>query len=229
MTDTPGPLIAGGRSADVYDLGGGRVLRRVRSGPVSEHEVLAMRAARDGGVPVPEVYDVDGADMVLERVIGPVMIDELERRPWAVRRLGRELAALHVTLRAVPAPDGLRGDGPVLVHNDLHPGNVLLTADGPVVIDWEGATAGPADRDAAVMWLLAETADVDDLSWWLRPIVGLVRRQLVAAFMEMAGRPSVATVDAVCADRLADRNTRAGERARIAAFHERNGERPSAR
>ena len=31
--EMPGPLIGAGRSADVYDIGDGRVLRRYRDGP----------------------------------------------------------------------------------------------------------------------------------------------------------------------------------------------------
>ena len=49
MDDPPGPLIASGRSADIYDLGDGRVVRRLRSGSIGEHEVTAMRAAGAGG------------------------------------------------------------------------------------------------------------------------------------------------------------------------------------
>jgi thiamine kinase-like enzyme len=46
---------------------------------------------------------------------------------------------LHRQLHAIPAPADLPaplGEGTSLVHLDLHPGNVLLTASGPMVIDW---------------------------------------------------------------------------------------------
>jgi Ser/Thr protein kinase RdoA (MazF antagonist) len=39
------------------------------------------------------------------------------------------------------------GDG--LCHGDLHPGNVIITADGPRLIDWGGATRAPAGLDLA--------------------------------------------------------------------------------
>ena len=39
------------------------------------------------------------------------------------------------------------GDG--LCHGDLHPGNVIMTADGPRLIDWGGATRAPAGLDLA--------------------------------------------------------------------------------
>lgn len=39
------------------------------------------------------------------------------------------------------------GDG--LCHGDLHSGNVIMTANGPRVIDWTGAVRGPAALDLA--------------------------------------------------------------------------------
>jgi Ser/Thr protein kinase RdoA (MazF antagonist) len=39
------------------------------------------------------------------------------------------------------------GDG--LCHYDLHPGNVIMTADGPRIIDWDGAVRAPAALDLA--------------------------------------------------------------------------------
>jgi hypothetical protein len=39
------------------------------------------------------------------------------------------------------------GDG--LCHGDLYPGNVIITAEGPRLIDWGGATRAPAGLDLA--------------------------------------------------------------------------------
>jgi Ser/Thr protein kinase RdoA (MazF antagonist) len=36
-----------------------------------------------------------------------------------------------------------------LCHCDLHPGNVIMTADGPRIIDWDGAIRAPAALDLA--------------------------------------------------------------------------------
>jgi len=54
------------------------------------------------------------------------------------------------------------GDG--LCHGDLHPGNVIITADGPRLIDWGGATRAPAGLDLACCHVILteiapETAD----------------------------------------------------------------------
>jgi len=49
------------------------------------------------------------------------------------------------------------GDG--LCHVDLHPGNVIMTADGPRFVDWGGAIRAPAALDlASCHILLSETA-----------------------------------------------------------------------
>ena len=53
------------------------------------------------------------------------------------------------------------GDG--LCHADLHPGNVIMTADGPRLIDWTGAVrAGAALDIACAHVLLSELAPEDD-------------------------------------------------------------------
>ena len=44
------------------------------------------------------------------------------------------------------------GDG--LCHADLHPGNVIMTADGPRIIDWIGAVRAPAALDLASCYIV---------------------------------------------------------------------------
>ena len=44
------------------------------------------------------------------------------------------------------------GDG--LCHADLHPGNVIMSADGPKLIDWTGLVRAPAAYDLAVCHFL---------------------------------------------------------------------------
>jgi thiamine kinase-like enzyme len=83
-------------------------------------------------------------------------VDFCGRRPLTFRRQARLLARRHAVVHAVPALEWLpmpfgEGDGaPVLLHRDLHPQNVILTADGPRIIDWEGAARGPAVADVAI-------------------------------------------------------------------------------
>jgi aminoglycoside phosphotransferase (APT) family kinase protein len=46
------------------------------------------------------------------------------------------------------------GDGDRLVHLDLHPLNVIVTASGPVVIDWTNAARADALADVAMTIVL---------------------------------------------------------------------------
>jgi aminoglycoside phosphotransferase (APT) family kinase protein len=191
-----------------------------------------MRAVRAAGYPAPEVFSVDGPDMVMERVVGVDMLEDLERHPWRARRFGAMLADLHVRLTAIPADPAIVESGEVTVaygapevyvHGDLHPANVILTVEGPVVIDWERARIGPADAEVASTWLLIEVGEPDDVPLPLRLIVGLIRRQLLRSFLAGVPRPSRETVRAMCDSRSSDPNMRPDELDRIRAFSTRHG------
>src|SRR6476469_2295274 len=127
MTGTIGT----GRSADVFAHGDGEVLRRYRMPRDTEREVAAMQHARAHGYPVPAARALNETDIVMERLDGPTMLDDLGRRPWRIDRHANTLAALHRRLHEIEAPGWLGapvGDGQSLLHLDLHPDNVMLTA-----------------------------------------------------------------------------------------------------
>lgn len=225
MSD-PGERLASGRSADIFDVGGGRVLRRRRTGAISDAEVAAMRLVRAHSYPAPEVFHVDGTDMTMERLDGVDLLTVLARRPWRVRKIGRLLAGLHRDLAAIPCStaglDQAIGiaiePAEVIVHGDLHPGNILMTSGGPVVIDWEGVSRGPSDADVATTWLLLTIADADGVPMPIRPLVSSIRRVLIRSFLAGVPTPRAATIDAVCLRRLGDRNLRPAELERIRRF-----------
>jgi Ser/Thr protein kinase RdoA (MazF antagonist) len=126
----PGRLIASGRAAYVFDLGDGTVLRRYRSEHDCEPEGRLMGWLAESGVPVPLVHRATGRDLVMDHVSGPSMLDDLQRRPWRLRRHARTLAALQRSINDVVAPDWLLPDdrvpdGSSVVHGDLHPMNVI--------------------------------------------------------------------------------------------------------
>jgi hypothetical protein len=184
--------LAAGRSADVYDLGGGRVLRRYhdRNRPAErEAEVTSWAGAH--GVPVPEVFDAAGPDIVMEKVDGPTMLADVARRPWRLLGHAARLARLHQQVHAVPGLDWLRapfGDGQALLHLDLHPQNVLLSPRGPVVIDWEGAGRGPAEADLALCWVVVAMSSVPG-SLWQRAVGRAGQRLFADAVLRDSGLP----------------------------------------
>jgi hypothetical protein len=100
---------------------------------------------------------------------------ELDRKPWRAGVLGRQLADLHHQLDVVPAPSFLPGDG-ALLHLDLHPGNVVLGPEGPVVIDWACAARGDRRLDLALSWLAMAVGK-------LRPVRRAARARLLKAFL----------------------------------------------
>jgi aminoglycoside phosphotransferase (APT) family kinase protein len=74
------------------------------------------------------------------------------------------------------------GRGDRLVHLDLHPENVLLSPNGPVVIDWSNAARGDADDDVALTWAILDTSDIPG-SAVFRAIARAGRELLVKAFL----------------------------------------------
>jgi|ERR1035438_7649657 tRNA A-37 threonylcarbamoyl transferase component Bud32 len=164
--DAPGSLIATGRDADIFEYGKGTVLRRSRNGRSQVLEARAMAFVRAKGYPVPEVFEVsdDGIDLVMEKIDGPTMIETVATQPWKLRGFGRDLAELHQSLHLLTAPDWMPaapcGIGERLLHLDLHPLNIILSAKGPVVIDWTNAARGNPMVDVATTWVLLASANV---------------------------------------------------------------------
>jgi aminoglycoside phosphotransferase (APT) family kinase protein len=219
----PGELIGSGCAANVYALDAERVLRRYRTPYSCAAEAALMRYLRAAGYPVPEVLGADGPDLVMERLYGRAMLADMAARPWRAWRHARTLAVLHDRLHDIPAPPGLPhplGRGERILHLDLHPGNVMLTADGPVVIDWTNASAGPPGADVAMAYLIISTADVDAAPRWLRPAIGPVRRALMRRFrmaVRNDPRPYLASY------RIQDVNVRPAEASRLSRLHTRFG------
>jgi tRNA A-37 threonylcarbamoyl transferase component Bud32 len=215
----PGLPVGSGRSAEIYNLGNGRVLRRYRDhAKLARREAEVMSWAGAHGVPVPEVFDVDGPDIVMEKVDGPTMLADLARRPWRLASHAATLARLHERVHAVPALDGLRapfGAGGALLHLDLHPENVLLSARGPVLIDWGGAGRGPAEADLAVCWVVVATSLIPGSAW--QKAVGRAGQRLFADAVLRQASLSVGTAWRAEAARfrLPDRNLRDAEATRI--------------
>jgi hypothetical protein len=127
--------------------------------------------------------------IVYARINGPSMIDSIAARLLKLRFYGRTLAQLHLEMHrtgpvGLPAqrmhlreaishapalPDSLRTpilatleampDSDRLCHNDFHPGNVILTPNGPQVIDWMTASIGQPAADVARTRLLLTVGD----------------------------------------------------------------------
>jgi aminoglycoside phosphotransferase (APT) family kinase protein len=219
--DRPGPLIGAGRTADVYAIGERRVLRRYRNGDSAEREAGVMAYLAEAGFPVPRVYDASGPDLVMERLGGRDMLADLSSRPWLVRQHAQTLAGLHDRLHAIAAPASLQarfGPGDRILHLGLHPGNVMLTAAGPVVVDWANVAAGAPAADVAMAWLIIATSEVDAPPPLLRPAISSIRAVLLRRFRALVRddpRPEMARVARA---RMADPKVRPAEVQRLRAI-----------
>jgi uncharacterized protein (TIGR02172 family) len=119
-----------------------------------------------------------------ERVEGMTMLQALMKRPWKFPLFARQLAEIQVEMhtcrvpglpsqrdrlelkinRACLLPNDVRQaalhalagmpDDDKLCHGDFHPGNIVLTSRGPVVIDWIDASRGSPIMDVARSTLL---------------------------------------------------------------------------
>lgn len=175
-----GPLVAAGRTSDVYEYGAGAVVKVPRS-HVPDHwaaleaEFTAGVRALDVASPsVLDLIEIDGRHaIVFERVEGRSMWEHMLEQPARIPELATVLARTHRGIFAAGPHDALESlidrmqrkvadvaqispderaeacalarslpRGAALLHGDLHPGNVLMTSDGPVAIDWFDASIG---------------------------------------------------------------------------------------
>ncbi|CAL8973685.1 Thiamine kinase [Cellulomonas sp. T2.31MG-18] len=168
----PGPLLTAGFSADVYAISETQVLRRYRSGRDAGPEAELMRYALAHGFPVPKAVHVGGPDLVLERLHGPTLLQALAAGVTSLHEGAQIMTDLHDKLHRIPAPTSWApssptdwphvGGGDVVVHLDLHPGNIVLSeAHGPMLVDWANARTGTAALDVALSALILAEVAVD--------------------------------------------------------------------
>lgn len=212
MSDDPGPVIGQGRASVIYDLGDGTVLRRyTNSSHSAEPEAAAMRLAAAAGVPVPVVHSAVGPEIRMELVPGPTMLSDLVDHPHCAETYGRELAVLHRSLDHVqPATrSDLR-----LVHGDLHPGNVVISGHGPVLLDWTNYRFAQRALDLALTWLILacfEPIEVNPLTTF-----SSLRGPLLDGFLAAVDQSAAAaSLDDAANIRHADPATTPAEHARI--------------
>lgn len=188
-----------------------------------------MDYARSHGYPVPAVAEIsdDETELVMERLDGPSMIDVIGRRPWTVARQARLLSDLHRRLHNLPSPEWLPaaqvGAGDRLLHLDLHPLNVLITARGPVVIDWSTAARGDPITDVAMTWVLMAAGEIPGTP--IRAaLIGRVRSRLVNRFLaDFESEPLRRRLREVVEWKVQDENMTARERHAMWALVEANG------
>jgi aminoglycoside phosphotransferase (APT) family kinase protein len=203
--------LASGRSADVFALDEHRVLRRYRAPVDVAAEAAVMTYVAGHGFPVPRVHRAAGRDLVMERLHGPTMLQAAVRGALGPVAAARLLADLHHRLHELPP---LLGADPAarILHLDLHPDNVVLTPDGPVVIDWCNADEGPPDLDVAVTAVIIAEVAVGTAGA-LAPMA----EELLAAFLRCAPGEPLRELERAVQRRRGDAGLGQAEKARLPA------------
>lgn len=205
-----------GRAGSIFDLGDGQV-RKVAPGSDLAHEAMAMSYAARYGFPVPDLVSYSSDEIVMEKIEGVTLADDLTLHPWRLRAHARTLAELHKRLHQVPPPDWLKhgSDGDCLLHLDLHIENVMISSKGPVVIDWANAAAGPGAMDVALTWVIMSTSVSDGAS--LRRFLTVAgSRRFISVFLAPFDQDEIkAQLPAAALYRKSDRNIRPDEVRRI--------------
>ncbi|KOU57587.1 phosphotransferase enzyme family protein [Streptomyces sp. MMG1533] len=158
---TTGRLLGSGRANDVYEIDEAWVVRRNREGwGDAAAEGAVMEFVRGHGYPVPRVRPADSTrtELVMERLYGPTMLEACLTGSLGPDEAGVTLARLLRDLHTIPPR---RSTGRVL-HLDLHPDNVILTADGPRVIDWTNTEEGEPGLDWGISAMILAQAAVTD-------------------------------------------------------------------
>jgi uncharacterized protein (TIGR02172 family) len=161
--------------------------------------------------------------VVFERIQGPNLLQGVLHNPLRLAGYARLLARQQAALHAIPAPmfpsqrqriqhnlftsalltgdqkqrllrrlDSLP-DGDKLCHGDFHPENIILTAGGPQIIDWEGCMCGSPSADVAVtrLWIRCVPTYVQGAaSWLLRQGCILFERAYLAEYNRSALAPA---------------------------------------
>ena len=208
------------------------MLRHPRRPRALDAEAVLMRHVRAAGYPVPDVFEVRPEGMVMELIAGRTMLDDLAAHPWRVAATPGRWPPSIATCHPMPARDGSAAPfgpaapGDVVVHGNSIPDNVLLSAAGPVVVDWSNGGRGPAGADVADAWLALGTGRPGQGGALLRVAVAVLRRRFLAVFLRHAGRADAARHLATALERqlVGDRNLAEAEKAamrRIAARHGR--------
>lgn len=123
----------------------------------------------------------------------------------------------------------LRGlpSGAALLHGDLHPGNVLISARGPVVIDWFDVSIGHpvADVVRSSILIRPSAGAIEHLPGADAPILARIHDAYIAAMADIVAQPDelVRSWEAVvAASRLAER-AQSDESSLVALWEGREG------
>lgn len=197
-----------------------RIYHLPRREEIAWRERVALQACARAGLPAPRVEAVGEAEglpaLVLSWCPGGPLLSAIERRPWALWRLGKLFGGTQARIHAVAPPQEFLPRAPSdwvsrvgeryahlaarvlalapattsLIHMDFHPLNVIVDGGRVTgVLDWAGAAAGDrrADLARSAATLLAAPVPPGPLKPLLHLARGLVLRAWRAGYEKIAG------------------------------------------
>jgi len=171
--------------------------------------------------------------IIFERLYGPSMLAEMSAKPWKVLHFARLLADLQVAINSHTASGlpsqrlklqqsinsvstlpverryaALRAvqdlpEANALCHGDFHPGNVVMSQSGAMIIDWTTATSGDPLVDVARTSLLLRLGELPPgIPLITRVLVTIGRKLFHAAYMRRYSKLRPATRRVIAAAQL---------------------------
>ena len=112
MSTEKGPMIARGRSAEIFTWKDNQVLKLYLEGSPSadvEREAQTSMTVHKVGLPVPAIEGIveveDRLGIVFERIQGRSISDTIAHEPWKLFQLARVMAELHATMHSYELPE----------------------------------------------------------------------------------------------------------------------------
>ncbi len=190
-------------------------------GENSIRERDAITILRASKYPAPNmVGELTDGSIILEKPEGSTMLKDLTSRPWRIHKHARTLAQLHRKLGDIEAPLSWAQvcPGSSVLHLDLHPGNVLITTDGPVVVNWHTVARGSTSFDAALTYVMLRTGETDS-KLFARLVINTFRKTFAQFFAKAFGKEQIEKYLREAAElRLLNTNLSATERERVFAL-----------
>jgi hypothetical protein len=107
-----------------------------------------LQLTRSGGVTFAQAGAILASlGLSVHRMSPPPGAFHLRRWMDTAFRLSGDIVPKHIASGILALIDRLQHPGDGLCHGDIHPGNVIMTADGPRLIDWTFSIRAPAAFD----------------------------------------------------------------------------------
>ena len=189
----PGGLINVGSEWELRHYGPDHVVRTSTRELDLSREAEALELMASTGFPAPHLVErLSGSSLVMERIEGPTMLEDLTSRPWTLNRHAKNLARLHKALGKIAAPSDWErvSEGDSIVHLDLHPGTIKLSNGKPIVLNWSRSSRGSSSFDAAVTYVILRTAESDN-GRLARLLISSLRKRFAKVFVNEFGAAEV--------------------------------------